>query len=479
MLLTLLNPKSQESYNTAIEQIRKAYLTGKFTVNEKSTDLPFTAQWNILFPNGETGNNTGHFNHFCNVTAATAHIINYAESGKISLGEFTLQRKLDNMMVAFYHDIGKTIIPRRHGVEGKALFAEPKASVKFRFEEIAKHYTECEITSATLSYYAELIGYHDIFGTISTGENGLLSLANIIKRFADIFNNDKIAIKNAVYDLWLLNLADIITSISFLNGRIISKFDVQNWQLNIPGNLDNDIDWFLNSSHGRYLKEDLQFALQIAESENYYPFAKSISENRSAHRLQRLAQQTFANRLTAKDKSGNYAMNFPEDLREAILNRLSDSSLTLQVKEILRSEFGDNYGKYFGTMLQFDYALGFFEMLSAQAIHWINEELKPDSTFRTGWLYNQKISKTQNYNKDYINRYNAECVVNNYIMVIAGIFGEIYRLTSDIEHWNVEFEDAKNRLTPSKADKLLFFDGAYRASNARNLLMKEIMLYKS
>jgi hypothetical protein len=64
-------------------------------------------------------------------------------------------------------------------------------------------------------------------------------------------------------------------------------------------------------------------------------------------------------------------------------------------------------------------------------------------------------------------------------MVLAGIFGEIHRLTADIESFNIEFDDAANRLIPSKADKLLFFDGPYRAGNARVLLMREIMLYKA
>ena len=78
-----------------------------------------------------------------------------------------------------------------------------------------------------------------------------------------------------------------------------------------------------------------------------------------------------------------------------------------------------------------------------------------------------------------MDRYNAECIVNNYLAVLAGIFGEISRLTGDIENWKIEFEDAKNRLNEAKTTRLLFLDGVYRADNARSLLMRDIMLYKA
>jgi hypothetical protein len=470
MLVELLTVNDEKTYHEAMESVRQAYLTGKYKENGESFDLPFAAQWNALFPNGEVGGNAGHYNHFCNVTAAMAHIITYAHNNpdKIPCGGFTPQRKLDCMMAAFYHDIGKTVVipvPRRHGVEGKALFAEPKASVKFRFEEISGRYPGCRIDFLTLSYYAELIGAHDIHGTISTGENGLLSLACIIERFKSLYDDDNDAVSKAVFDLWLLNIADIITSLD-------KKGEPQDWQDMIPGSLDDKIENFLNSTQGLNLQKDLELALQIAKAEDPYILAKTLSEKHAAHRLQRLVRQSFWGKLESSSV-------IPDALKTEILTRLDDKSLIAQIREILRSEFGEGYRKMFGTMLQFDYALGFFLTLSQQAIYRLGEELKPGGTFRTGWLYNQKTITGQIYRPEYLNRYNAECTVNNYITVIAGIFGEIHRLTADIENWNIEFEDANKRLTFSKADKLLFFDGPYRAGNARSLLMKEIMLYKS
>ena len=85
-----------------------------------------------------------------------------------------------------------------------------------------------------------------------------------------------------------------------------------------------------------------------------------------------------------------------------------------------------------------------------------------------------------------MDRYNAECIINNYLTVVAGIFEEISRLTADIENWNIEFEDVGKRIdslnefnNEFKAERLLFLDGVYRADSELSLLMREIMLYKA
>jgi hypothetical protein len=473
MLLNLFNCQDDVSFAGAMESVKQSLLIGEYPVNGHNLKLPFAKQFEGLF--GEKfSSNEGHYNHFCNVVGSMAHILTYAEKNTKSLlpkgvsdidTTFDMRRRLDNMMIAYYHDIGKTIIPRRHAIEGKALFAEPKASLRHRFEEILAHYPAGESLPLTLAYYAESIGAHDLFGTVSTGENGLLSLAGVISRFINLFNDDRYKVKTAVFDLWLLNVADIITSLK-------NKGDVQSWQQKCIGSLDSELDLFFQGYKGKYLLADLDAALQIADADDTYKTAREIADKHAAHRLARLARQTLGD-VVEKDDS------FPGGLRKAVISRLEDSCLIAGINDILRGEFGDDYAQCFGNMLQFDYALGFFSTLSAQAVKWIQEELTPDSTFRTGWLHKPKIPADNQYPPHFIDKYNAECIVNNYMMVLAGIFGEIHRLTADIDSWNIEFEDAKNRLTPSKADKLLFLDGAYRAGNARVLLMREIMLYKA
>jgi hypothetical protein len=473
-----------------MDTVKESYVTGKYTTGGKDLDLPFTKQFQTFFsqyarkkPNApetiENSDNFGHYNHFCNVVAIMAHIIAYAETHPDAFipqsddgveKTFSAQRKLDNMLTAFYHDIGKTIIFHRHALEGKSLLAEPKASVRYRFEAIFNEYPDCKLSPQTLSRYGEYIGSHDMFGTISTGENGILSMSGVISRLRSLLNDDLGKVKTAVFDLWLLNLADIMVSIAdFIPGY--SKFAAQPWQETNPGKMDKYIEQFLSSYKGVYLLEDLHFALQIAGSDDPYNEAKTLAEKNAAQRFRRLTRQTLGEAV-------NGSKVFTASQKEEVIKLLDSDAAIASVKEILRGEFGEDYGKRFGTMLQFDYALGFFLKLSGQAVKMLEIELT-GGTFRTGWLYNQKIPTGNTYPVDFLDSYNAECIVNNYIMVLAGIFGEIHRLTADIESFNIEFDDATNRLTPSKADKLLFFDGAYRAGNARVLLMREIMLYKA
>ncbi len=489
MLLNLFNCKDDASFKAAMEPVKHSYLTGEYSAGGKAFALPFDRYYAKMFGQAAEANPAeaatildrnvvGHYNHFCNVAASLAHFLSYAERQMDALlpkGEdgveraFSSQRKLDSMFKAYYHDVGKTIVSRRHAVEGSALFAEPKASVRFRFDEIFAQYPECGIDSRTLSDYAVNIGAHDLLGTISTGENGILSASSAINSFKSLYADDKGRVKTAVFDLWLLNVADIIVSINhFIPGY--TKWDAQPWQWTAPGNMDGDIEKLLNSYKGAYLLEDLDFTLQIAAADDSFEYAKALAAKRSAHRFQRLARQTLGDVLER-------SKTFPARLKDKVIERLEDDALIPSIEALLRGEFGDSYGQYFGTMLQFDYALGFFSKLAAQSAKWLEVELSGGS-FRTGWIYNQKIPKGSGYHGAFLDRYNAECIVNNFMMVLAGIFGEVHRLTSDIESWNIEFEDAGNRLTPSKADKLLYFDGAYRAGNARVLLMREIMLYK-
>ena len=504
MLKSLLTKKTDAEFAAAIKAVKQSYITGTYTANGQEIPLPFRRSFQELFvttpeqdyQTDKCCENWWVYNHIGNVVAAMTHILHYVENhmDEILPREetdadcfFSPQRKLDNLHVAYYHDIGKCIIPRRHAIEGKALFAEPKASVRYRFEQIFKAYESdgIKLRDETVQYYAEIIGAHDIFGTISTGENGLLSLSGIISRLVTLYDNKPQAVKNAVFDLWLLNVADIIVSISNVNGRAVEKSLPLHWCDHLPGTLDGDIDWFFSFISGRYLKEDLAFALKIADiavkgEVNVYEYAKCLSEKGAANRLGRLARQTLGGVLE-DPKNTDLILNYPE-LKTAIIARLESECVLGDIHRILGNKFGDRYSKLFGTMLQFDYALGFFQTLAKHALKWINEELT-DGQFHTGWLFHRKKPKPDgtDYSKagDFMNRYNAECIVNNYLTVLAGIFGEISRLTVDIEKWNIEFEDAGKRLNESKVERLLFLDGTYRADSTRSLLMREIMLYKA
>jgi len=500
MLKSLLTPRSNADFAAAVEAVKKSYLTGMYTAPGQVIPLPFRRSFHELFTKEEDWEkpysperpveNERVYHHIGNVVAGMAHVIIYTEKHIDSFlpknetdvdRVFTAQRRLDDLHLAYYHDVGKCIIPRRHAIEGKALFMEPKASVHHRFERIFKAYESDGIylRDETIPYYAELIGAHDIFGTISTGENGLLSLSGIVSRLTALFSGNVRAVKTAIFDLWLLNIADILVSINRIGNKECNKSEPLDWCLKRPKPLNRDIDWFFASIKGKYLKEDLKYALDIADAaldneRDVYAYAKTLSEKRAVHRFGRLARQTLGDVLE------DPKTEFPSAVKAAIIERLESDCVNGDIHRILSGEFGENYPRLFGTMLQFDYALGFFQTIAKTAVKWINEELCGEK-YHTGWIYHRKKDKDngETYPKEFKVRYNAECIVNNYLTVLVGIFGEISRLTSDIENWNIEFEDAKDRLNKAKAERLMFLDGVFRANSARSLLMREIMLYKA
>ena len=114
-----------------------------------------------------------------------------------------------------------------------------------------------------------------------------------------------------------------------------------------------------------------------------------------------------------------------------------------------------------------------------RATYWIGKELAGEKNVRTGWLYHQKQDgRARNYDVGFLYRYNAETITYNYMVLMSDIFCDIARMTEGMGHWHIEFKDALNRLTDSKADKLLYMDGPHRAGHTRSLLMRELMLYR-
>jgi hypothetical protein len=451
----------------AIGKIRAAYEANVYPFSNLLA-LPFAKNYQTLLG---TGTNNGNHNHFVNVVATAAHLLDYYDQEK----HFSPDRKLKFLLTAFYHDIGKTIcvnldknlfVTRRHAIEGASLFLEPRASVVSEFDAIFKFYQSDISARDYMNWSAELIQSHEMFGTVSTGENGYMSVAEAVSRLKD-YGGD---CQENVFNLWLLNIADILVSITVLNDAPQNKMEPNKYFLQPVGSQKGTIDWFFKTFQGRALLKDLEIAQTIASDSDPLKAAYNIASETALVRFQRLAQQTIGRESKALSD---------RELSGKIVRLVEGDSLSSEIARILRGEFGPDYKSKFGHMQQFDYALSFFSNLAKWAVKRIGEELD-GSGFRTGWVYSQKYehSTKRTYTPEFIAEYNASAIVSNFLLLQAGIFAEVSRLTGDIEQWNVEFGDANERLTESKKDKLLNFDGGYRSANARVNLMKEIMLYR-
>ena len=481
MLLSLLNP---ETFTAAIAQVKDAYLSETWFAKGDRIPLPFGKPLRAFFetPKGkepfngvETGQNAGNYHHFVNVTAATAHFIHhYIGTGEMKADE--KRRLLTLMFAAFYHDVGKTICDRRHAVEGKAFFAEPKASTQFRFTQIfASH--GLPLKPENLHKIAIFIGVHDLCGTMATGENSTLSIGPLLKELAALYDGcapqeKEQRIIRALFDLWLLNRADIMTSMppapkwAFQDGVICS----------VPGE-SPQLAQFLESDKEKTLRMDFDLAVETARElcagRDADAFLAARTEALAAERVLRLARQGLGDVIPADSAQLSPA------LATALRARLDSPRLTVQVNDIFSAELGEGWQKSIATMGQLDYALGFFQKLGRRILFRINAELSEQtSATRTGWIYARKDNSKSDYPADYLDTYNAESIVSNWLVVLAGLFGGIARLTSGIGLWNIEFGDATARLTDSKTDKLLLLDGPHRAAATRAILLRELMLYR-
>lgn len=480
MLLSLLKP---ETFPAAIDRLRESYTQAVWFTDGQTFPLPFGKDLKRFFElpkNGETpftgvesGKNAGNYHHFINTTAATAHFIHYyAKKGEFDASD-TL-RTLTLLVAAYYHDVGKTVVDRRHAIEGRAFFEEPKASTQYQFSRIFAHYGQ-PLDGDTLRRIAVFVGAHDVCGTLSTGENSLRGLGRVLSDFAAVHANLPPAekannLKADLFDLWLLNRADILVSLA-------NKWQSQDVCHLPPGDYDAQLETYLNSAKGRALDEDYVVALaavdELCAGRDTDAFLATAAAHNATRRIARIASQTLIDVLPSSTQ-------IPPALVDAIRTRLNAPGLAAQINSVFRAELGSGWETALADIGQLDYALGFFLKLARRLCVWLGRELSgtPDAV-RTGWLYFRKDRTKPDYDQDYLDHYNAECIVSNWLVVLAGITGAICRLTSGIGLWNIEFCDANDRLNDSKLDKLLLLDGPHRAATTRDLLIREIMFYKS
>ena len=235
--------------------------------------------------------NKGNYYHFINVVAALARLIIYFKEphnvdkvfaansdGFLKLHELDREllvyNKIPNMrtfklmLAGFYHDVGKTITDPRHPMEGAIILAYHTTNKRHKLDEIAKIYNkDFEIKRDDLLYIADLVLFHDQFGTLSTGEDGYMTLVyaiDKIKRYSLYPDPEKKdagihcryeRCKKYLFDLWLLNVADIMVSRE-------NKFINQD-QWRDPKHAEESINNFFISEKGGRLRHDLEITFDL------------------------------------------------------------------------------------------------------------------------------------------------------------------------------------------------------------------------
>lgn len=510
--------------------------------------------------------NSGNYNHFVNVVGALAHLVHFfskendeainilseysfvKENEKDEFKEIFFDgepnlRTLKLMLAGFFHDIGKTVVDHRHAMEGYIILSSYKSKDLSQFSELYKG-QEPDLDRDDLLFIADLTNHHDLFGTLSNGENGYMKLVELIERIERSVRRRKQGKKNDeeikheeideimkggsefLFDLWLLNVADIIVSRE-------DKNDEKEWQKENPGSLDEEIKDFFkgneesknNIKQGRDLLHDLKIAFMLFNThvneifdtyvkEQCFKNAISIKEaaNKCSYdhtigRIRRIVKSSLFTEIDEQreniekeiDKKNLLAedKNDVKEHLEYFCNKLKDTNI-YQLDGIIETSIkcSTNFPEFLDLLSwigQLDYSLGFFKRIAKHALYKTGEQIisaylkykKIDPALigdveHTGWIndkYEKFIESSGKICED-LNEINSKYFLDNYVSLIVKILNYLLcRKELHKEKINIEFEDATRRLTNDKINEILFFEGLARASKSTMSVLKTVFIY--
>jgi hypothetical protein len=515
----------------------------------------------------------GDYNHFVNVVAALARSIHYFqetenvkkligvdsdtegqeksrewENNQKKLREWANNvvyqekpdlRKFKLMLAAFYHDIGKTIANPRHGMEGSLILGFHTSKVPYCLNQIVQRYDNSKkFERNDLLFIAELLNYHDKYGTLSTGEDGYLQLIEIIesiKRYSvkheDSDYNDRkeqiVWSQRYLFDLWLLNIADIMVSMQdkwkLQDGELGEQHTVNpNWmdynkareyiEAFLGLRTLDESQTFPNPQKSNDLKHDLIVSFNLLEEHNKYKHTDNTSDvknkainyakRHSVERIRRLIVNSLMQRVTKyKNDSESVLQKLANNL-DNLSEEQWNSKIVSSIKTISDlQEFCDRLA-WIGKM---DYSLGFFQAIVSRAFKKIEQELttieeinkllasklqdsdtneklkaKIANPFRTNWLTSKQSNSfgDDKEGEDYLAKVQAQCFADNYVAIIIEILSYLLFREPDSEHFrNIEFSDATQRLTPEKIDKIIGLEGTYRTRKSIELILQIVTMY--
>lgn len=444
---------------------------------------------------GNYSSQAGNCNHFVNVVAALARLVMFfrnhdnlqrvleARDAKFTAMRFEDSpdlRTLKLMLAAFYHDIGKSIVDPRHAMEGALILAHHTTSARFQLHRIATAYVpDYEFDRDDLQYVADLVLYHDHFGTLGTGEDSYLPLVSVIdrvKRYSLKHDTNKAYqldwSRRYLFDLWLLNVGDIMVSLA-------DKYRLQDQWLDADRASDR-IERFFKEPKGAALVHDLKIGLALLEqhcqkkhSDDLAPLQEAAHAYSKRHVIERL-RRLIVNSL-GEPLARHNGPKIPTNLAgmASIIEGLSEESWHARIVRVIQAigDYGDFCDRLFwiGKM---DYALGFFQRIAAAAL--ANIQVERSNGYRTGWIREPENQLPQ----DLRDRTQAEFFADSYVATVIQILGYLlFRKHAVDRGTNIEFSDAGRRLTDEKVAQLLTLEGPFRARKAIESVLQTVYLY--
>lgn len=585
----------------------------EITITQSSDDLSY------LYPYRGRKNNSKNYkdyNHFINVIAALARLIqffsntdhvkklfnqdvddelseilSYNDDGQIPPNFRTFRL----MMAGLLHDIGKTVIDARHGLEGRLIIGFHTSKAIHLINEILrssnnqkKQIQNDKFLRNDLLFLGQLVYFHDSYGTLSTGENSyqkLVDIIDVIKRHSlgDVNSdpqqsNTEQNIKDPLFDwsrrnlfdLWLLNVADIVVSIKdkwqLQNGGHTVNIKTDQIQAGLPGlsfeapeeQTTEGINWwdrdiafshiraffgidenrqfdrqrepvrttnnfFFNLNKGSVLIHDLKISFELLYLHNQRIYTDNLktlqelaldhSKDHTVERLRRLlvvSMNRAINEITIDyDKLLDNLIepnNIPNETQTTIIQRCTEEHEKIFnyirdklddfhwnhsiVRSIESSGNFQEFSEKLANIGKIDYALGFFIAIVKRAIEKVAEEIMtliiyqdyPDLRLknvmkRTGWITDNRRGDDGIDGLEYY-QIQAEAFADNYATTVISILSYLLSKYDSIKGVkNLEFHDAKERLTEEKIDKIIDLEGPFRSHRAIELILQTISIY--
>lgn len=477
--------------------------------------------------------NYGDFNHFLNVVIATARLIEYFtntehfsiissrnEAPKYS--EILVYKPREQwskedskrcfllMLSAFYHDIGKTIVYPRHAMEGSTILTNHTTRPVYLFNKISTSIYGFDFNLEDFMLVSHLVCYHDQYGTLATGEAGYLRLVELlhpIKRYAyrtelnrsveDQMKLEKERILKCIFDLWILNIADMMVSIP--SDKFGKKFEFQN-SLFDKDETEKRIEDLLKSQCSR--THDLYLTLSLVDQlcKNRHSDDLSGIESAALDYARRHAAERIFRLLRAIliDYIPHYKEKFkPDCIAIQLLDEIKDITESDWHAIICRSinsvsDFKE-FIRRFAWVGQMDYSFSFFQKIAEGALQHVNREeedylqlenkLEVDtwkkihhSVFRSSWSYRSAYT---DYPKNFLIPTDAKFFAENFSSILVQILHHLLFREKEFDRLiNFEFSDAAERLTDEKIDRIISLEGPHRARRTIHLALEGIYFFK-
>jgi hypothetical protein len=441
--------------------------------------------------------NVGNYNHFVNIVAACARLIQFFSEIKnfdelqmtsdaagvegkkllnaLVYGKGTTHEEMRRLMLllaAFYHDLGKTVVTHRHAMEGAMIIAGHPTKSLYHLGRIMKKRLGVDLSREDLLFIGDLLNHHDQFGTLSTGETGYVRLTSIVdgfKRYGKRVHNQDLQNCKLLFDLWLLNVADMCVS---MEKKYVKQPEWRN-----PIEAKEKIEKFRRMPLWDYLVHDLNVSMSLLMTHERYNHSSNTLE------LQKEALRYSSRHVVERVRRLLVAIVKDEELSDL---SSKDEWYTISWDAIIYRNIESlsdvaEFSRRFSLIGQMDYALGFFKKIAQRAALHVRNEIKFQSGEpKTGWIHIQRDSNEATNPPDpmFLNNINRSFFADNLASTVLQIIDFLLFREKEVDQIrNFEFVEATTRLTDEKIDKIMTLEGPYRAQKTIEQILKTIFIY--